>query len=50
MKTIAILAPMQEELNALVRLLPPVDRAVFHGLEQRDPRSPWTLPRGSEVL
>jgi adenosylhomocysteine nucleosidase len=33
MKTIAILAPMQEELDALVRLLPPVDRTVFHGIE-----------------
>jgi adenosylhomocysteine nucleosidase len=33
MKTIAILAPMQEELDALVRLLPPVSRSSIHGIE-----------------
>ena len=33
MTTIAILAPMQEELDALLALLPPVSRSVFHGLE-----------------
>jgi adenosylhomocysteine nucleosidase len=33
MKTIAILAPMQEELDAVLRLLPPADRTVLHGHE-----------------
>jgi len=33
MKTIAILAPMQEELDALVRLLPPAATIVHHGLD-----------------
>lgn len=33
MKTIAILAPMQEELDALVALLPPVAKSLCHGLE-----------------
>jgi adenosylhomocysteine nucleosidase len=33
MKTIAILAPMQEELDALVRLLPPATRSDHHGLD-----------------
>jgi len=33
MMTIAILAPMQEELDALVRLLPPSSSQSLHGLE-----------------
>lgn len=33
METIAILAPMQEELDALLRLLPPGTRETFHGLD-----------------
>lgn len=33
MKTIAILAPMQEELDALVALLPPVQTQNLHGLK-----------------
>ena len=33
MKTIALLAPMQEELDALLALLPPVSASSVHGLE-----------------
>lgn len=33
MKTIAILAPMQEELDALLRLLPPARSQSLHGLD-----------------
>lgn len=33
MKTIALLAPMQEELDAVLALLPPASRSSLHGLE-----------------
>ncbi|MEN9353627.1 MAG: nucleosidase [Fibrobacterota bacterium] len=33
MKTIAILAPMQEELDAVLRLLPPATVRSFHGMD-----------------